>query len=101
MHGYIAIVKLEGDTAAGLEQKFNQEMGKREFNPFFIGQGQKHNFPAGIYIHEPSSEYDSVKSAHAAVAEAVRAIDVEASIAVFERGYGVYSGRSAGPNGEQ
>jgi hypothetical protein len=92
MTGYIAMIGLPGNQSTGQNKKLDLEMGKIEFNPFFIDASERFYLPSGVYLHEGSSTYHGAEDAHAAVARAARSIEPGASVMVFQKTHAVYSG---------
>jgi hypothetical protein len=92
MTGYLAMIGLPGDQSTGQNKKLDLEMGKIEFNPFFIDAGERIYLPSGVYLHDGSSTYHGPEDAHAAVARAARSIEPSALVIVFQKSHAVYSG---------
>jgi hypothetical protein len=92
MTGYLAMIGLPGDQSTERNKKLDLEMGKIEFNPFFIDASDRIYLPSGVYLHEGSSTYHGPEEAHAAVVGAVRMIEPGALVIVFQKSHAVYSG---------
>jgi len=92
MTGYLAMIGLPGVQSTERDKKLDLEMGKIEFNPFFIDASERIYLPSGVYLHEGSSTYRGPEDAHAAVAGAARSIEPGALVIVFQKSHVVYSG---------
>lgn len=95
MTGYLAMIGLHGDQSTERDRKMDLEMGKIEFNPFFIDANERFYLPSGVYLHEGTSTYHSPEDAHAAVARAAHNVESAALVMVFQKKHAVYSGSGA------
>jgi hypothetical protein len=92
MTGYLAMIGLPGEQSSERDRKLDLEMGKIEFNPFFIDANERFYLPPGVYLHEGTTTYHGPEDAHAAVARAARSVEPDPLVLVFQKKRAVYSG---------
>jgi hypothetical protein len=92
MTGYLAMIGFPGDQSIERDRKLDLEMGKIEFNPFFIDADERFYLPSGVYLHEGTSTYRGPEDAHAAVVRAALSVGPDALVLVFQKKHAVYSG---------
>ena len=92
MTGYLAMIGLPGDQSTERDRKLDLEMGKIEFNPFFIDENERFYLPSGVYLHEGTFSFHSPEEAHAAVARAAHNVEPGALVLVLQKKQAVYSG---------
>jgi hypothetical protein len=92
MTGYLAMIGLHGEQSSERDRRLDLEMGKIEFNPFFIDANERFYLPPGVYLHEGTTTFHGAEDAHAAVAHAAHNVEPEALVMVFQKKHAVYSG---------
>jgi hypothetical protein len=92
MTGYLAMIGLHGEQSSERDRKLDLEMGKIQFNPFFIDANERFYLPSGVYLHEGTTTFHGTEDAHAAVVRAAHKVEPGALVLVFQKKHAVYSG---------